>query len=234
MPGNIIMDCDDVLVDLSTKVFDEIRANWKVFNRWFVDSGPLTVNDIQTRKAYQMSEWLLKKDFIDMTSKEYLALQLTIINEMKARIFNKDLYRTLEPTEFAKRTLMNPIYINSNTVKNVYILSRNITEKQSESKEKFIAKYFNNSKIHYIPVKFNESKADVIHNNNISWDLFVDDELPNIRDFAEKEETLKKKEFLIPKMGYNKMDKLLELLIIGKGGVFTYYDPLKFSETSKS
>ena len=230
MAGNIIMDFDDVLVDLSSKVFDGIRSNWKVFNRWFVDSGPLHPRDIYERKTFQMSEWLLKKEFMNLTSKEYLALQLTILGEMKRRIFTKSLYDGLEPTELAKRTILNPLYIDNSIIHHVYILSRNITEEQAESKEAFIKKHFTHSKVSYIPIKEDESKAKVILDNDINWSLFIDDELRNIRDVAEKEKSLNKKEFLIPKMGYNKFDRILELLIIGKGGAYTYYDPLKFSE----
>ena len=61
----------------------------------------------------------------------------------------------------------------------------------------------------------------------MSFDVFIDDEIPNIRDMAEKfRDNLDKKEFIIPRYGYNEnMPKELKFLIEAKGGMVTYYEP---------
>lgn len=227
------MDFDDVLVNLSAEVFSRIRSNWRVFNRWFVDSGPLSAKEINDRKIFMFSEFLLKKEFLNITPKEYTALQIMINSEIKKRIFSDiRLYDSLEPTLFAKKTLLNEMFIGSDVIKKVFIVSRNITPEQRQSKENFIKKYFNNEKIEFIDVRADEDKSDAITEHGIDWNLFVDDELRNIRNIAEKTSSLDSKEFLIPKYGYNKLDKSLQLLIEGKGGAFTYYDPYKSFEFS--
>ena len=122
---------------------------------------------------------------------------------------------------------MNPLFIDDQTVKQVIILSRNVSKNQEKSKMEFIKKYFNHPKISYINVERGQSKADVLKSNNLSFDVFVDDELPNIRDMAEKfRDNLDKKEFIIPRYGYNEiMPKELKFLIDAKGGSVTYYEP---------
>jgi hypothetical protein len=125
---------------------------------------------------------------------------------------------------------MNPLYINSEEIKKIFILTRYFSEEQLEGKRKFIKKYFNNPKIELIPVEKDEKKSEKIKNLGIDWDLFVDDEIKNIQDFVENFD-IKKKEFLIPRYGYNKMPLSLSVSIHEKEGSFTYYDaPFKIKD----
>ena len=72
-----------------------------------------------------------------------------------------------------------------------------------------------------------ETKSSVIKRNKIDFDVFIDDEIPNVRDVAETfRESLEKKEFIIPRYGYNDpMSKELKFLIETKGGIITYFEP---------
>ena len=88
MPGVMLFEFDDILTDTSYKVFSDIRKHWRIFNRWFVDSGPLTMNEVDSRKVFAMNEWLMKKEAIQMNSKEYLSLQLMIRSEMNKTVFS--------------------------------------------------------------------------------------------------------------------------------------------------
>lgn len=232
MAGTIIMDFDDVLVNFAPKAFGLIRSNWRIFSRWFVDSGPLTEGEIYGRKAFSFVDFLLKKEFIQLSKKEYTILLLMINAEMSRHVFTDTFYDDLEPTRFAQKTLMNDMYINNSTIRKVYILSRNMTPGQGKSKERFIKRYFSNEKIEYIEIGPNQNKADAIKDRGIDWNLFVDDELKNIRNVVEAEGNLERKEILIPEYGYNKMDISLKMLINGKGGIYTYYDPFKNIEIS--
>ena len=208
-------------------MFKHIRMNWRQYSRYFYDPGDLTNEELMNRKVYSLNEWLIDKKYMDYTSEQYSALQVRIFSELINSFFTTDMYRDAVPTEFAKRTIMNPVYMESNTIDRVYILSRNVTDAQSESKEKFIKKYFSSPKVQYIPVTRKGSKGETLRKLGIDFNLFVDDEIPNIRNIMENFQQLEKKEFLIPQYGYNKMPPELRILIEEKGGIITYYDPFK-------
>lgn len=179
------------------------------------------------RPIYKLNEWLILAKYKNLTSEEYSALQLKIFGKFLKTFFTKDIYSKLEPNEFAKKTLMNSVYINSPTISKVYILSKSLTPQQEESKKKFIKKYFNHNKIEFIHVPINGKKGEILKEYEIDFDLVVDDEIPNIRNIAEEFKDLTKKEFLIPEYGYNKMPIELKALIEEKGGIITYYNPFK-------
>lgn len=208
-------------------MYKDIRLNWRKYSRYFVNHGVISNEELMARNIYNLNEWLILSKYKDLTPYEYSALQLKIFGMFLKDFFLKDIYKDMEPTELAKKTIMNPVYMENNSIKKVYILSRNITEEQKESKEKFIKKHFCSPKVEFINVEAGEGKGDVMKKYNIDFDLFVDDELPNIRNVAEKFTNLDKKEFLIPKYGYNKMMIDIQALIEEKGGIITYYDPFK-------
>ena len=226
-PAIIVMDFDDVLAPLSIGLYHNIRKNWRIYSRWFVDLGELSDKEIMDRKFYSMIEWMVKKKFINLTSKEYSALILEVREMFNQTFFNKDPYEGMEPTEFAKKTLLNPLYIESDNIKHVYIVSRNVSEMQDISKRRFIEEHFTNPKISYISVERLQKKSDIIKENNINFNMFIDDELPNIRDIVENISDIERKEFVIPKYGYNVMQEDLEVIIEAAGAVVNYYDPFK-------
>jgi hypothetical protein len=166
-----------------------------------------------------------------LTSEQYSALQIKIWKTLCKTCFDTDCYKTAEPTPFAKKTLMNPLFINDPKVEKVYIISRNVAEGQSKSKENFIKRYFNHPKIEYISVSKNMSKAQMLKELNIEWDVFIDDEIPNIRDVAENFKDLERREFIIPEYGYNRnMPQELRFLIESRGGIITYFDQFRYDE----
>lgn len=211
-------------------MYNCIRENWRIFKKYFWDPGDLTKEEVQERELYYVNEWLIHKKYMDLTSEQYSALSLEIWALFVKIFFNRDdIYDDSVPSKFAERTLMNPLFIEDAGVKQVIILSRNISDGQKKSKVEFINKYFNHPKISYINVDRGQSKADVLKEHNLGFDVFIDDELPNIRDMAEKfRDNLEKREFIIPRYGYNKtMPKELKFLIEAKGGSVTYYEPFK-------
>lgn len=224
----VICELDDILVNTSTEAFRKIRENWRVFSRWFADSGPLSEKEIYSRKTKSLQEWLLKKNFMNLSSKEYASLMILISIEMYNRI-NKatDIYRQLDPTEFARRTINNKMYIGNNSIEKMIIMSKEISPEVGELKRKFIEENFRNPKVEYLGYSYEKTKADAISESKIVWNLLIDDDLSEIRKVAESEKSLEDKEFLLPKYGYTNMDISLRLLIEGKGGAFTYYDPWK-------
>lgn len=227
--GIYVVDFDDILVDLSAECYRSIRRNWRKYRKYFWDPGELTIEQIQSRQFFRMGEWLVQEKFKELSSGQYTTLQLKIHKMLTDDFFSRDdIYDNLEPTEFARRTLMNPLFIEDPKVTAVVILTRNLTKNQEESKERFIKKYFSNPKISVITVREGESKAEALREHKINFNIVVDDEIPNIRGIAEEyKDELEKREFIIPEYGYNKMPPELKLLIESKGGSFTYYNPFK-------
>ena len=218
------MDMDDVLVDISPSLYSTIRKKWLKYNKWFADLGPLTDIEVYSRPFFYVNEWLIKSVAKGLPPAAYTDLQIAINKELVKDFFSVDFYKTLSPTTLAKRTLMNKFYIDSPEVTKVYIITKYVDDAMIQYKKNFIEKYFKSNKIEVLLVPKGESKADLIKEKGIEWNLLIDDELSNIKDFSEKF-NLTDKEFLLPRYGYNKMPAYLSILIKGKGGAFTYYDP---------
>ena len=69
------------------------------------------------------------------------------------------------------------------------------------------------------------NKEIIIKANNMSFDVFIDDEIPNIRDIRSpfRDNLIS---LFITSHGYNEnMPKELKFLIEAKGGMVTYYEP---------
>lgn len=223
LSGNFIFDMDEVLVDISPEMYRLIRMHWYKYNRWFKDLGPLTDDQVESRKEFKLTNWLLKDDIKNWSKKRLKHAKNLLWKYMEQDVFSVNFYDYLEPTEFAKRTLMNKSFMDHVRVNKVYILSGCVNEEMVENKRKFIRKWFPHSKIEFLPVLYGQKKSDVVKEKNISWNIFIDDEIKNIRDFIENL-NIEGKEFLIPYFGYNDMPPILDLLIREKGAVFNYYE----------
>jgi hypothetical protein len=220
LSGNFIIDMDEVLVNISPAQYKTIRLNWLWYSKFFKDLGPLTDKKVLMRPTFKLTDWLFKDEFLDNEEKVKKVIHKMIVKDF----FSTDLYAYLKPTEFAKKTVMNKAFIEHVRVKKVYILTRYVNDEMLKSKKRFVKKYFNHSKIEMIAVPLHEKKSDYVKKLKIDWNLFVDDEIKNIADFAENL-NIEGKEFLIPRLGYNEMPEILDILIRGKGAVYNYYEP---------
>ena len=224
-PGVYIFDMDEVLVNISPPMYRVIRANWRKYNRWFKDLGPLTDEQILARDNFYVDEWLIKDEIKNLPEEEFKEVKSVIFKFLLNDFFNDPkLYDALIPTEMARGTLMNPMFIDSDRVKKVYILTRYIpaATNMKAGKERFVKKFFDHPKIEMILVPSKKKKSDAIKEKGINWNVLVDDELRNIDDFIENMD-IEGKEFIIPAFGYNKMDPIRDIIIKEKGGVYSYY-----------
>jgi len=221
--GNFIFDMDEVLVNISPEMYRTIRMNWRKYHRWFKDLGSLTDKEILARPNFDIVEWLLKDEIRKLPTEALNKAKGQIWASLVSDYFNTDLYLLLQPTEFAKKTIMNKAFIEHIRVNRIYILTRYVTNEMLESKKKFVKKFFNHPKVELVPVKRGEKKSEILKQKNIKWNLFVDDEIKNIADFAENLD-LSGKEILVPSTGYNEMPVALDILIKEKGGVYNYYE----------
>jgi len=217
LSGTFVIDMDEVLVNLSSPQYNAIRANWRKYSRFFNDYGLLSEKQVLNRPTYKLSDWMIKEKYDTPKIREY------IYSLLAGDFFSTDCYANLKPTEFARKTIMKRAFIEHVRVKKVYILTRYVDDVMLESKKKFIKRYFNHSKIEVIGVPLHEKKTDYIKKLGISWDIYIDDEIKNITDFVENLD-IEGKEFLIPKMGYNEMPPLLDILIREKGAACNYYN----------
>jgi len=224
--GVILVDMDEILVEISPKFYNVVRLNWLKYEPWLNDLGPLTREEILSRKQFLIEKWLMKEKFLNDVDK-FKEVKHIIYAGLLQDFFKTDVYKDLEPTNFAKHILMNPVVLEKNEIKKIYILTKYPTNalEMLESKKKFIEKYFKSPKIELLPVPSGKKKSEVVKENNIAWDLFVDDEIVNIKDFVENC-NIEGKEFLIPAYGYNKMPELLDFAIKEKGGAYSYYDAI--------
>jgi phosphoglycolate phosphatase-like HAD superfamily hydrolase len=222
-PGVFVFDMDEVLVDISPEMYRTVRFNWRRYHRYFKDLGPLTDEQVFGRDTFHLLDWLLKSEYRMMPKEELQHYVKVVLNMLKDDYFELDnLYDKLEPTEFAKKTIINKSFIEHNNVKKIYILTRYFSEKMIDSKKRFISKYFNHPKVEAIFVPLDKKKSDYLKEKGINWNLLVDDEIRNIRDMAENFD-LNGKEFLIPTTGYNSMPPELDMLIREKGGTYNYF-----------
>jgi len=158
-----------------------------------------------------------------------------IVEDMRSRrkdleFWENDFYAGLQPTKFG-RGVMSPEFIDRDDVKSVTILTFSSSDKLNENKAKFIAKFFNHPKIKMVPVNgFGRNsrvkKSDVMKEIGGNWDVFVDDMLYNIRDFAENFKDIKGKKFFSPDLGYNHMPQELLDIIESKGASYFRFNVL--------
>jgi len=214
---------DEVLVETMPEMYRLIRMNWKVYHKWFKDFGPLTEEEIAKRKQFKIKDWLLKDEIKAWPEEKRERFNTILWNNLNRDVFSHDFYRDLQPTKFAQRTLMNSSFIDHIRVNKVYILTSCVNEEIIEYKRQFIKRYFHHPKIEFVPIPYGKKKSDIVKEKNISWNIFVDDEIKNIKDFIENL-NIDGKEFLIPYFGYNDMPPILDLLIREKNAVFNYYE----------
>ena len=225
-PGNLVFDMDEVLFNISPYMYKKVRLNWHEFFPYLRNLGPLPDKDILNRPNFLMTDWLLK-DRLNIHEELYSAMKKVVDNVVYDLCFTEDMYDHIPPTPLARETLMNKKFMENPSIKSVTILTRYPTQhpEMLEAKKKIISKYFNHHKIHLLPLTSGQKKSDVLKKAGINWSLFIDDEIRNIKDLAENFD-LNRREFMIPKMGYNTMPPELKVLIQEKGGTVSFYDKI--------
>lgn len=222
--GNFLFDMDEVLVDISPMMYSTIRMHWRKYSKWFRDLGPLTKEEIHARDMFYVDDWLMKDEIKNLPEAEYKKIKQHVFRELVNDFFNFDIYGALEPTAFARGTIMNPAFMDSDRVNKVFVLTRYITlaKNMPESKRKFVKEWFNHPKVQLVLVPSAKKKSKAIKELGVEWNILVDDELKNIRDFIENMD-IEGKEFLVPSLGYNQLDPLTDIVIKEKGASISYF-----------
>lgn len=221
--GNVVFELDDVLIERSPAIYRLIRYNWSRFNRWFIDFGSLTSEDVYNRKFDNFYEWLLKPVLRNLSLEKFTQVIVEIEKIFIERVSN-NIYSNTNITEFARRTIMNETYINSPTIDNVFILSSYSNDIEKTQKEDIIKTYFNHYKIVPILYDIRENVVDVITKKKMSWELFVTISPDLIKALAETSEN-NRKEFLLPEYPYLEIPNTTRALVEFSGGSINMYDP---------
>lgn len=206
--GNIILDMDEVIVNISPIVYRMLRDPYREFFKdVFEDKGDLTDEEILQRPSLFLENWLIKEDLKEdfVPGNPFFDFVISMIIEL---IYKKDFYDLLKPTQFANEILNNPLIMNSGDIKKVYIVTKVFKDapEMIDYKIKFLNKHFPQfiNKIELIGLTENEKKSEIIINKNLDFELIVDDSLENIIDYITNPNlNIDNKEILMPALGYN-------------------------------
>jgi len=197
----LVCDFDDVLVPFSEKMVH------RMFNHKHEFKGEIEFNinnntpeAINARDTYDVVEWLAKdkKNMAPDLKKRVLAL-----------IDEPNFYDRLPPTKFALDLAYQSKNPNYHLI--LYIIS-NCLDSHIEAKRKYIKELFKDTKstIEFIPIPLMMKKSEIINNNKIDYNMFIDDKGENIIDVVTNTNSYGR-EFAMPVKGYNQTDHFIKL-----------------------
>ncbi|ALN97895.1 hypothetical protein Bp8pS_216 [Bacillus phage vB_BpuM-BpSp] len=199
---NVVVDCDEVLTDISPLWTQKIYENRDYFDKFFnleesFDmSNPEDYKKILSRKDFYLNKHFMKNDLSEEDKKE--------VQEKFMELYdNEEFYSECFPTK-AFANLLN--MKQGKLVEKIYVVTRT-TEKTKQSKEEFIRMYstiIGSDDLEIINVGTNEKKSDYIKDlPNIG--MVIDDELKNINDIIDNCPNIWNNEvvFFVPYTGYN-------------------------------
>jgi hypothetical protein len=181
-----------------------VSNNDEDMKRTFINWGNLSDREILERPEYYLDKWL---DIgVNQNTKPRLT-KSTFMKFMKLYL-NDNFYDDLKLTPFGEAL---KFYLNNNFVDKVTILTHTFNE-NLESKKNFLLTHFNNEKVSIEFIGHNIKKHKFINDNKIEYDLFVDDRLDTVLEVIENTNS-DNKEFLMPEMGYNKINSKHEKIL---------------------
>lgn len=211
LDANLVVDCDEILYNISPKWCKLIYENKEIFKKYFrIDVLERAINEgenfddiILSRDKFYLNEWL-KKDDIEKLPEE-------IFKKFMELYDTEDYYDDLKPTAMGigiGRLSYSP------QVKKVYVLTRHMHESNRESKLRAIRGLFPSHKLEIRTIGAGEKKSDVIKDVDVSNGFIFDDEISNIKDYLKNAENVTHCNICLPILGYNQPDdeiiKLLE------------------------
>jgi hypothetical protein len=228
--GTIVFDMDEVLVDIMPKFFDYVLSSINDYAP-FLDSRELQFSNSKDinfiREESDIREFLFKKEYRDLSFDEKRKIIKSIRNlEVDKKFWKSNFYFGLHTTDLGNK-IMESSFIEREDIKQIVILTFSTGKELTLNKKKYVDKHLNHKKIKLIPVSgFGNEKAkksDFLKKNKISWDVFVDDMIFNIKDFVENFSDINGKKFFMPEFSYNKIDEKLMEEIKLKGASLEYY-----------
>ena len=191
----LVLDCDDLLVDISTKWCKKIKQN-STLSHYISD----TTEVVEMRDTYYLNNWLKIEN-------EHTAEFLSLYYD------DATFYDDLIPSP-----IMNSILNILDYVEEIHILTNcgsDLSAPVNKSKLKWLKAHFANKvssvnpsqsvkfKVHAITSDYKDGKGGFLRDNNISFNTFADDSLENIYSVMEHVQHVNKYEILLPVYGFN-------------------------------
>jgi hypothetical protein len=140
------------------------------------------------------------------------------VDMLRKELIAENFYKGLEPSDFGKKVLADE-FLNNKNIEKIYILIDSNNEDELEQKNKVIKKHFTHNKIVTLPMN---RKNLVTELNKIeNWNVFITDNVEDVVRISEATD-INKKEFIISDIKYNQLKPIHNLLILEKGGLFSY------------
>lgn len=199
LDANLIVDCDEILVNISPKWAKLIDDNEHVFGKYLDTSKIKPVkNDIKeltklvlTRDKFYLTDWLKREDVDEIPQ--------DIINKFMSLYDQDGFYYDLPLTKMAIG--LNKLAYHY-SVRKIYVVTRCASEKNYKSKQELIKSLFPSSKLEIIKIGKDEKKSSCLKNINIENGFVFEDEISNIVDYLDN--GLTKCNIYVPMLGYNK------------------------------
>jgi phosphoglycolate phosphatase-like HAD superfamily hydrolase len=199
---NIVVDCDEVLTDISPLWVQKIIENRDYFDKYFDLPETFDYNTeegykfVLSRPTFHLNKWLLKEG-INLTTDQ----EAELFKKFFDLYDNADFYSECSPTRMAEGIYKLSL---QKYVDKIYIVTRT-SEGTRESKETFLRNFLSSPKFEIVFVGKEEKKSDYIKKlDNVK--IIVDDELSNIHDIMDNCDNLNEVDFYIPYTGYNEPD----------------------------
>ena len=226
--GTVIMTFDDVLADTSYAQYMYFAANSAKYGKMMDLMRMRTKDEVGSRDLENVPVWLLRKDLISGLPKEAVLFYVSQIYATEKReFFETDYLDGVEPTEFAKRTLMNSGFSNSLAISKavIAIRYRKMVSGDLDRKKAFCLRWFGKAdgKYDILPIPEDVRPEDAIRAKYPRWDIVVTDDISLVEGLAKGD--IDHREFLMPSYGCDKApDELCELIRV-KSSSLSYYRP---------
>lgn len=189
----LVLDCDDLLVDISTKWLKKIKESEKLAH--YVKCN----TRVELRDTYYLNRWLNIEDSEHVD--EFLGLYFN----------DPNFYEDLKPSP-----IMHSVLNILEYVEGIHILTScgdSLTSPVTKSKLAWLKKYFGEAlkgreddiefKIHIINTLYKDGKGGFLRDSGIKFNTFADDSLDNIYSVINNVKHVNKYELLIPILGFN-------------------------------
>lgn len=214
---NIVVDCDEVLVNINKKWFNKFASNLTVMN-YIEEHNPELYNELYF-KNLNTNVVSIKYDFNINNRDEYNMLSVInsdvdlIHKEIKDIFYSvyyddKYFYDDLPPSKYFQ-AILNISNIHPDFIDQINIITHcgeNVNAPCNISKKKWLGKHFKllneNIEKYFHFLTIDQCKGEYIAKNIPNFTSFVDDSLKNVLDVLNAAD-VKHREILIPLYGYN-------------------------------
>lgn len=220
--GIIVFKFSGVLFDEDYYLYRFILAHQNLYSD-LVPAGKLMNEEaFRKRKNRSFLVDIIPADRIGSDEGRRLAKLLLDLTEIRR---SQNIYESNEPTQLARGSLGNPLYMNSKDVRKIYVLVEG-DKTQRDRQTAYIRNSFYDleNKIAILEKKPKETDYDLLKRRGVDWTLYATDDYAELKNMAEKT-ALAGKELMFPNLGYQTVEPKVAMLIDAKEGTLTLYDP---------